>query len=507
MALFLFDVKVLVKPPTMDELQTDVSVADAPSSPPQGETVSSTVDVETSDNSQASVTGSEVQPDVQDDPLKDIPDIETLKQQVEQRVPGAAGMLNLRSAYEAHKLETEPLKALEPWKPITEHFSSVDEVLAQRDLIQKIHSPVIDPISNQAKSGEFTTVPFIQDLEAQSPGTSDRMFRDLLTFQVNGENGQKDTLVRHLVRSWGLDPDRIDDYKEIDKLAPAGVITQDQLRGIDPKFHAAFKALTSAQREDILSMGQRDDYGQVTYPSTTLDYLQDKTEALEARQWREQENQRQQQEAQAKQREFEQATNKAVDEDISTVRREMYDSIHQNLASQLKLSSDDLANDSKYDLVMGTLGSLFYPEFRFAAEKALQRAGMPVDPKFDETVSAFLGAREKYVRFTRQGDQLQARGALSEANLAKAILNTKLGDYALALSGQAANRSQAQSRELQTSLQGATARVIPSGTTQQTSGSNPYMENPHPFGSSEYMAYNKRLDRELGVGGAAALGR
>jgi hypothetical protein len=133
MALFSFsDVKVLVKPPNMfpeENISTDVPIADSPSSQPQGEADSSTATVEASAESQASVTGAEVsQPSVQDDPLQDIPDLETLKQQAEQKIPGAAGMLSLRSAYEAHKTETEPLMA---WKDVVTQFSDPQEVIAK----------------------------------------------------------------------------------------------------------------------------------------------------------------------------------------------------------------------------------------------------------------------------------------------------------------------------------------------------------------------------------------
>jgi hypothetical protein len=239
-----------------------------------------------------------------------------------------------------------------------------------------------------------------------------------------------------------------------------------------------------------------------------MDYLQDKTEALEARSWREQDNQRKQQEAQAKQQEFEQGTVKAVDEDISTVRREMYDAIHQSLAQQWKPSSDETQNEFEYAKVLGILPALFYPEFQFIAENTLKQAGVTLNGKFAETANALMGAREAYVRRTREGDQMRARQSLSQANLAKAQLRTQLDQFALALAKPSAERLQKQSQQTISNLQGATARVVPSGTVQPaSSGENPYMDNPHPFGSPEYLAYNKRLDKELGVGGAAAFAR
>jgi hypothetical protein len=411
----------------------------------------------------------------------------------------AKALLRVQQSHERLWEKHRPLESLSNWQDVVSKFNDPSEVVAQKELIEKIHSPAPD-----GQSG-FTTLPFLNDLEAQSPGTVHKLAMDSLGLQVE-MNGQTDSLVRHLFRGWGLDPDRVEDYKEIDARAPAGVITQDQLAGIDQKYHAAFKALSQAQREDIL-LQRNETTGE--FPAAVMDYLQDKSEALEARQWREQDNQRKTQEAQERQQTFERETVQAVHQDISTVRREMYDAIHQHLASQWKPSSDEFQSKVEYRKVMGTLASLLEPELRWTAEEALKDAGVQFDPKaFDELVNSFVGARESYTRFTRQGDRMQASHALSAASLAKAVLNTKLNEYALALAKPSADRLETQSKNLVSSLQGATARVVPSGNVQPTSGNgNPYLDNPHQFGSQEYLAYNKRLDKELGVGGAAALAR
>jgi hypothetical protein len=500
----------------MDEL-IDVATTSPSGDSAPSESAPSSSASETSVAPLEQVAGGETATDVvapeqqESDPLAGLPSQEELEQQVSENVPYAKALAQLRSAYEGVK----PLKALESWKDVATQFSDPSEVIAQRDLIGKIHSPVPD------RPGEFTTVPFLNDLETQSPGTTKRMLFDAAALEVE-ENGVRDTQIRHWIRSWGLDPDRFDDYREIDARAPAGVVTQDQLAGIDQKFHAAFKALSQAQREDILLQGavEKDDYGNLArdergniipprYPAAVMDYLQDKSEALEARQWREQDQQRERDAAQARQQEFEQATNRAVDEDISTVRREMYDAIHQHLASQVKLSSDENLSKVEYRKVMGSLASLLVPEIRWTTEEALKDAGVAFDAKaFDELVNGFAGARESYVRLTRQGDQMRARQALAASNLAKAQLRVKLDDYALALAEPTANRLQTQSQNLVTSLQGATARVIPSGTVQPASSNgNPYMENPHALGTPEYLAFNRQIDRQHGLNGAAALAR
>jgi hypothetical protein len=478
----------------LEETTTGVTTVDAPDSQPQGD-VAPPATVETSD-SQPSVTGSEAQGQTvqeENDPFKDVPDLETLRQQAEQKLPNAEALYRIRSAYEAHKAETEPLMA---WKEVANQFADPSEVLSHRELISKIHSPVPD------RPGGFTTQPFLADLEAQSPGTVEQMLIDALSFAAPNETGQMEPLSRQLLRAWKLDPDRLDDYRQIDSRAPAGVVTQDQLSGIDQKYHNAFKALSPAQREDILL--QRDSEG--NFPTAVMDYLQDKAEALEAREWREQNTQREQQEQQAKQQAFERKTSQAVDADISQIRREMYDSIHKTLADQWKPSTDETQNAVEYAKVLGILPALLYPEFSFVAENALKQVGVSVDAKFTEIAGALAGAREEFTRYTRQGDQMRARGALSRANLAQAQLNTKLSEYALALANPSAQRLQAQSQTTVNSLKAAAARVVPTGTVQsQNGGGNPYDANPYQLGTPEYRSWNKNMDKQMGLNSASGL--
>jgi len=67
----------------------------------------------------APVQGQVEQPQTPDDPLAGLPSLEELQQQAEQNVPGAKGLAQLRSAYEALKPQfTELQTKFQPFEPI-----------------------------------------------------------------------------------------------------------------------------------------------------------------------------------------------------------------------------------------------------------------------------------------------------------------------------------------------------------------------------------------------------
>ena len=472
--------------------------------PPSADAGSASVDSSTTTETSTAQTGQPSSDVIADDgsatagtqvadPLAGIPTLEEAQKLMEQNVPNAEAVVRLRTALNERD---ELYKPLETWKPLAEKNLDPSLLSDAYEMVTGLHSRVIDPVTQQEVPDRFTTRPFLEKLETDSPGTTDQLFSDLLTFQVQGPNGPE-TMVRNLVRSWGLDPDRIEDYRNIDARVPSsGFVTPDQLVGIDPELHDAFKALSQVQREDILAMK---DQGTNTYPPAALEYLNDKAEALEARKFREQFAQQQEtakQEAQAK---FEQETQEAVTKDISTVVETMHDSIQKRLSSQWQPSSDEVQSEIEYAKVMGSLFSLLDPGLRKATTKALERAGVPLDPKFDGLVAALEAERTAVVRHARYGDRLQAGQAQSRANLAQNQLLAMLENYAMALAQPSANRLQANAQNLVASLNGATARHVPTnGNTSLNSGPrNPYDENPHPLGTQEYKAWNQRLDRQL----------
>lgn len=454
--------------------------------------------VETSDAITDSTAGSATASDVatsteEIDPLKDVPTVEELKALAEQKVPHAQNLAQLRTAYESLKPQLDEYKTLDPWKPVAQTIG--DPALAQsaHELVSAIHTP--DPNN---PSG-FTARPFLERLESESPGAVDQLFADTLTLQITDASGKPTTVVRELVKSWGIDPDRFDDYRNIDKFRASGVVTTEDLGKIPEKYHDAFRSLSSAAREDILSM-------QESNPAAMEEYLRNAQDALEARTWREKDEQAKAEAQKAEQAKFEKDLEVAVEQDIFAEVRSIHDSIHQNLASQLKFAGDETANNLEYAKIMSTLATLQNPAYRFVAENALKSVGVSLDG-FDELANRWSERRSAYKTFDAMGDKWQAQTALSQATIAKQQMLAKLNDYALKLGKASGERAAAAAASTNSQLGAASARFVPAGNGQLPSGEqNPYSQNPHPVGSQEYYAFNRKIDREYSLTGASMFG-
>jgi hypothetical protein len=457
-----------------------IAAVDSSSAPTESPSADSNADDVTVGGQQAT----EVQGEV--DPLKDVPTLAELQEQVAQKVPHAQALANLRAAYEGVKPQLDEYKAFEPWKEVVQAIGDPQQAQLAHELVGLLHSKVV---TNGVE--EITSRPFLERLESESPGTVDQIFADLLTYQVPGENGQMDTLVRQLYRSHGLNPDRLDDYRNIDTLRASGVVTDADLSGIPDKFHAAFKALSATQREDILAQKSTDG----NFPAVTLDYLQDKAEALEARSWREKDEDTKRQSAEQSQAQFKQQVAAATEQDIATEVHSIHDSILQNLSSQFTFSSDAAVNSLEHSKIMATLATLQNPAYRFVAEEALKAVGVTLNG-FDELTNRWEDRRSAYTQYKAYGDNLQANRALSEATAAKQQILAKLNDYALKLAKASGERAATAADAVNGQLETATARFVPAGSGAVQGNNNPYANNPHPVGSQEYYAYNRNLDKQ-----------
>jgi hypothetical protein len=482
----------------------DEEIQDVASTPEAASTEvvdSSTTVTEPSGESQGSVTATDVAQQgtqaTEADPLEGVPSAEELQRLIEQKVPHSEALARLRPAYEGLKTKLAEYEPLESWKPLVEQIGDPELAKSSYSLITSIHTP-----SEESPSG-FTSRPFIEQIDQESPGTANQIFVDLCSYVYTDENGQRTTPVREMYKAHGLDPDRIDDYRNIDQLRASGVVTQEDLTAIPEKYHGAFRALSTPQREDIMAQRQTDVNGKVTYPAATLDYLQDKTEALEARQWREQDTQAKAAQKQQEEAAFEQHVTQAVETDVLAKVKSWNDSIHQNLSSQWKPSSDAAQNDLEYAKVLSTLATLQFPAYRFVAENALKSVGVSLDG-FDDLVNQWQASRSAYVVFNEKKDVWQAKREEAKATQAEQRILIKLNDYALKLAQVSGNRLQSQSEQTTSQLAAASSRFVPSGNGATQQGfQNPYEQNPHSVGSPEYYAFNRKVDREYSLTNAS----
>lgn len=409
--------------------------------------------------------------------------------------PHVQAIIQMRGELRARDKSIDEYKPLEPWKEIASTIGDPTLAKSSYELVSAIHTP-----ETQNPSG-FTSRPFLEQLEASSPGTVDQLFADTLTFQVEDAQGRPSTVVRELVKSWGIDPDRFDDYRNIDKFRASGVVTADDLGKIPEKYHEAFKSMSQDAREDLLDM-------MAQKPLVAEENLRNAQRALATEKFEQEQSTRQKAAEEADQAKFQQQVSEAIDQDIVTEIQAISDSVHQNLTSQFTFSSDPIVNDLEHTKILSVLGNLQspYPVYRDMAVKALKAVGVEVNG-FQDLANRLSERREAYVRFNAMGDKMQATRALSEATFAKQQILAKVNDYAVRLAKASGERAAAASATQGSQLAAAQARFVPSGSGQVPQGStNPYAQNPHQIGTPEYSAFIRKVDKEYGQNNASVFG-
>lgn len=483
-----------------DEVTTDVQETAAPVSA-STEVADSSPAVEPSGESQASVTGTDDQNNVDAqvqgeavDPLTGLPTDEELQAQVAQKVPYAQALAQLRPAYVAAKSALDSYKPLDPWR----EFATANDlsiVQANHELANSIFT------QSEANPSGFTTTPFLQKLEEVAPGAVDQLFVDISTIPITDNEGKESTVVREMIKSWGLDPNRIDDYRNIDSLRVSGVVTADELGKIPEKYHEAFKSLPRDAQEDLLALKESN-------PTLAEVHLRNADRALASERFETAQREREQRERETQQQQFEQQLTQAVEQDIVTESQALSDSIHQNLAS-VTLASDPTLNDLEHLKIMGVLGNLQspFPVYRDMAVKALKAVG--VEPNgFADTVQQFIAEREQVVKHKASGQIHLANQAESRANFARQRILLQANDMAMKLAQAGGQRAATAAQQVAAQTAVASGRYVPNtqGANVQGKQDNPYAQNPHPFGSPEYFKYYRDIDKANEVTGASMFG-
>lgn len=378
----------------------------------------------------------------------------------------------------------------EPWKPHIEKIGDPGTLEAYQKTFAGIHQPVIDP-STQQPTGQYTSKGALQTLEAEYPGVVDEMFQDMLGMRVE-INGQQDTLNRHLMRSWGLNPDRMSEYKEIDKRVP-GIVSDAELQAIPEAYREAYKQLPQSLRG---VWSELDDQEKQYHLNTSK-------AALDAAEIRQQIESDKQTTAQAQEKKFEAQVQQKQEESLVTQTKTLYGKIAESLAAQVKFSeADPDLNESQQTGIMAKLYCLIDPAASFLLEGELKKAGIALDfpdATWQQTIEAFSEKDSKAVLHQEQGQVALARQTRTEANNLLARISSRLNSVGLTLAQRAAGHVVTKSAT-NTGLNGT--RQAPNGNGFPQGNSNPYLGNPHDIGTAEYRVWNRDMDRQLGVGAA-----
>lgn len=401
----------------------------------------------------------------QDDPLEGIPSLEELEQNKSQQY--AQALINLRTAYEARKEELTGLKPLESFKDIAQ-LGEPEVIKSKVETYDQLFTPVVNPETQQPEVDEYgfqriTTTPFIERVEAENPGMAAQLLNDLLGYQFDRGDGQPTLMWRAWFEAQGLDPTRLDDYKNIDALTvaqPTGEITQEELALIDPKYHEAFKSFNPDQREDLLKAN----------PLAREGYLQDRAERLANQAFREQQAETQRQQTQQQEQALRERVSTEQENYVNEQLEEGFATITDDLASKVTFSESPEENQAMLGIVGLSLLALRLPDSRFANEKVLGALGVKIEPSFYEALNAadkHLRDQKAYELFGQKG---RALNSAEEARKAKSLVLAKSAIIGLRLAQAMGGHLQAKANGQGKLLEGATSVRPTPGTGSDTGG-------------------------------------
>lgn len=386
-----------------------------------------------------------------DEVIQAIPaDDNDLKDQLEQR--HAQSLIQTRGQL---RVLSKALRDAHNAKKAYSELGELDSIKPQLELANLLFSPVVDPATNKPVYDPETQTPyvdprpFVEYLDEYSPGMPEQLLATLLEYrtQVGVDPSTNrpimDTLANQVFRQWGLDPRRLVDYQNIDKLAPvSSAVTATELEEIPKEFHEAYKSIPPSIRNAWAAYDEPDQ----------LRMLHDYKDQQASKEFQHRVEERDKQQAAMDTARFQAAVAMEQGKYFETVRRERFGAIANSLNSQVKFSDDPATNTIMHGAVGAVLASLIDPELRFVSEPALKALGITLDHTFDEALDKFNSNANDKVALEMSGDTVRAGKAQNDAKNAADQVAAKLTTIALKLvtkmGGQMATAAKAQGNAL-----------------------------------------------------------
>lgn len=365
-------------------------------------------------------------------------------------------------------------------------LGELDAIKSQLEIANLLFSPVIDPATNQPRRDPETQIalvdptPFVQYLDENSPGMPEQLLSALLGYRTEVAPGHYDTLANQVFRSWGLDPTRVEDYRNINTLAPvSSAVTALELKNIPPEFHEAYKSIPPSIRNAWDAYDEADQVRMLHDYKERLDSIQFKDEVKRDKATREA----------REAAEFRAEVAGAQEKYFDTVRRERFSAIANSLRSQVKFSEDAATNTLLHGAVGAMLANLINPELRFVSEEALATLGVKLDHTFDEALDKFNSNANDKVALEMSGDRVRALTAQNAAKDAADQLVAKLTTIALKVATKLGGQMVTAAAAKGTALDSATAaRPTTGGSSAPAEGASILPPGVRP-GSPEARAF------------------
>lgn len=380
----------------------------------------------------------------------------------------------------------------QPWNEVKDQYGDPAAVLQDLQILNGFRGYKTNE-HGQVQYDETTGLPQydvrpgLEMLSKQSPAMPGRLFEELMYF--NGPSGQ--SFAREFFTALGLDPDRLDDYRNFTSgqyVANTTGVSSDKLASIAEDRRDAFKSLSPATQEDFFNMPD----------SVQQDILNQAQERLDDRKWKDEIKQEREQAKQREMTQFKMDVETAQNNYIAELRSQSLDSIVSNLANQVTFSADPTINMVQQGVVKATLATMLDPDLRFAVAPMLQGLGIPMDGSLDQALSQVVQHASVYKRYEAYGKHpsfaehrddyaMNTAKANADASLlrAKALLNNVALKVAQALGGQV----QQTAAVIDQKLAAASSRPTVNGTSNSETAVVGGAKRGAPFSKERWDSY------------------
>lgn len=318
-------------------------------------------------------------------------------------------------------------------QPLTAYrdFGKPDYVQGRLEALDALFSPVLDENNQPLRDPKtqttfYSTAPGLLAIEKGSPGFCEQAFADLCAMQFPNGSGALETLGSQYLRYLKLDPIRLTDYRNIDKLLTAADINVDveELVDIPTDYHAAYRTILPEVRAQWSKYSEAGRAQLLQQAKRELDRIDsDKAKALE----------------ESKRDAYELAQYHGLVREeqgkfLDTFRRENFTKIDASLSKQIKFSDDPIRNTVMQGAVGAVLANIIDPEFNFISiEKTLKALNIVLPTEFFQNLELFNVNANEYVALKLADETDRSLAALEKAQNAAGRVLAKLATIQIAV--------------------------------------------------------------------------
>lgn len=319
-------------------------------------------------------------PDTATDPLAGIPSTEELQAMRDRGVDLAAGLLNVRTAYDTLKPQFDDVSGkYKIFEPFADRFSTPEDVQKIVQMQESLYGWAPDPVSGELVP---TTDKFVEQLP---PETASFLTADLLHGELTLPDGRRVQRLEVVLDSLGKE--RVLKHFGVDatqSVAPSWAPSAEELEKVKPEYHELYKKLPFETREELKLNSPEFINDALRKERIIQDTETDRTE----RKQREEAHQKEQQ--QLVEREAVQAGDGFIDQEIRTG----FQGFYQSICERWQPTDDPQTNKVAGALVASLVVNLAHNETRSVTEAALKEIGL-LD---DKSIQSFDRARNDFAQ-------------------------------------------------------------------------------------------------------------